>query len=120
MPQALLVALANLRRDRKPFYKSETTLRLHWDQAIQEAAKADPEGKFERLTFHSCRHGFATTALRVLKLDPKTAAWLGGWASIQLFMETYAHEIQDRSLNNTVFDSGSPLTQKGVPTKQKQ
>lgn len=121
MPPILLVALANLPRDQRPFYKSGMTLRRHWDQAIQAAAKSSPDGTFERLTFHSCRHGFATTALRVLKLDPKTAAWLGGWQSIQLFMDTYAHEIQDRSLTNTVFDVvGSDLTQPGAPAKQKQ
>jgi integrase len=117
MPQALLVALANLPRAKRPFYKSGTTLRLHWDQAIQEAAKAAPDGKFERLTFHSCRHGFATKLLRD-GIDPKTAAWLGGWKSIQLFMDTYAHEIQDRSLTEGLFDQS--LTRSIASYKQKQ
>jgi hypothetical protein len=35
----------------------------------------------------SGRHGFATTALRN-RIDPKTAAKLGGWKNMRLFMET--------------------------------
>jgi len=117
MPQVLLVALANLSRDRKPFFACDTTLRTHWDLAIQRASEADPDGKFERLTFHSCRHGFATTLLRK-GIDPKTAASLGGWDSIQLFMDTYAHEIQDRSLTEGIFDT--TLTPAKAAVKQNQ
>ena len=57
---------------------------------------------FERLTFHSCRHGFATKMLRD-RVDPKTAAWLGGWDDIGLFMKTYAHAIQDATLTDGLF-----------------
>lgn len=76
MPQPLLVALANLSRERKPFYRSERSLRRFWDEDVAKAAEAVPG--FKRLTFHSCRHGFATKMLRD-GTDPKTAAWLGGW-----------------------------------------
>jgi integrase len=53
---------------------------------------------------HSGRHGFATAALRN-RIDPKTAAKLGGWKNIRLFMETYAHAIDDITLNEAVFDT---------------
>ena len=94
MPQRLLVKLANLPRDDKPFgCWSESSLRRFWDDDIEKTAQAVPG--FKRLPFHSCRHGFATTTLRTLKIDPKTAAELGGWDDVTLFMETYAHAIQD-------------------------
>ena len=56
-----MVALANLPRDRKPFYLSESHLRRLWDENVAKTAEAVPE--FERLTCHSCRHGFATKML---------------------------------------------------------
>lgn len=102
MPRRLLVALANLPRDDRPFPQSESTLRRHWDEDVARTAAAAPG--FERLTFHSCRHGFATKLLRD-GIDPKTAAGLGGWDSITLFMETYAHAIQDSSLTDRLFDT---------------
>lgn len=106
MPQPLLVALANLPGDRKPDSKvfdwSETSLRRFWDEDVAKTAEA-VQG-FERLTFHSCRHGFATKMLRDGK-DPKTAAWLGGWDDIGLFMKTYAHAIQDPTLTEDIFDT---------------
>lgn len=108
MPTRLLVALANLPRDAKPFDRSESRLRRHWDEDIEATALAVPG--FERLTFHSCRHGFATTLLRK-GIDPKTAADLGGWDSITLFMETYAHAIQQPKLTNAIFETGTELTQ---------
>ena len=68
------------------------------------AATAEAVPGFERLTFHCCRHGFATEMLRD-GTDPKTAAWLGGWNDIGLFMETYAHAIQDPTLTEGLFDT---------------
>jgi integrase len=106
MPQRLLVALANLPRDTKPFGQPETTLRRLWDADIELATKSS-EG-FERLTFHSCRHGFATAMLRE-GVDPKTAADLGGWDDITLFMTTYAHAIKDATLTDGLF--GTEMTQ---------
>jgi hypothetical protein len=100
MQDRLLVALANLPRDDKPFPYSESQLRRFWDQDIARAAEAVPG--FARLTFHSCRHGFATKMLRDGK-DPKTAAEAGGWDDITLFMETYAHAIGDRRVTDDIF-----------------
>jgi hypothetical protein len=67
------------------------------------------------MTAHSGRHGFATTALQ--KMDPKTAAWLGGWKNIRLFMETYAHASEDITLNDRMFDT--PLTQRKTTNQRK-
>jgi integrase len=115
MPQPLLVALANLPRDRKPFYKSESTLRRYWDVDVANTAKVVPG--FERLTFHCCRHGFATKMLRD-GIDPKTAAHLGGWDDIALFMETYAHAMTDTTLTDKLFDT--PLTRGKTESEEKQ
>lgn len=118
MQQRLMVGLANLPRDSEPFSgrgKSEMNLRRFWDQDVATAAEA-VEG-FERLTFHCCRHGFATKMLRDGK-DPKTAAFLGGWDDIQLFMETYVHEIQDATLTDEIFDTH--LTRDKRSRQQKQ
>jgi len=110
MPQRLLVALANLPRDRRPFWRSETALRQWWDADVEKTAQALPG--FQRLTFHSCRHGFATSMLRK-GVDPKTAAELGGWDSITLFLETYAHAMPHARLTDGLFDDaiGTKLTQ---------
>lgn len=106
MPARLLVALANLPRDDKPFgCWSESSLRNFWDEDIAKTKEAVPE--FRRLTFHSCRHGFATKLLRD-KIDVKTVAGLAGM-SVQVLIETYAHELQEPQLSETVFDT--PLTQ---------
>jgi integrase len=115
MPNQLLVALANLARDKRPFWRSETTLRRYWDQDV--ATTADTVVGFERLTFHSCRHGFATSMLRK-GIDPKTAATLGGWNDVALFMETYAHAIQDATLTEAIIDTD--LTPPGTRPQQKQ
>lgn len=108
MPQRLLVVLANLPRERAPFGYGETTLRRWWDEDIEATANA-VEG-FQRLTFHSCRHGFATSMLRS-GVDPKTAADLGGWDSVTLFMETYAHAMPKAKLTDSLFESDPNLTQ---------
>jgi integrase len=100
MQDRLLVALANLPRDDKPFPYSESQLRRFWDEDI--AITAESIVGFERLTFHSARHGFATKMLRD-GTDPKTAAEAGGWDDITLFMETYAHAIGDRRVTDGIF-----------------
>jgi integrase len=104
LPPRLLVALANLERfEDRPifFYRKRGDCHHLWDSTVKRAG-------IKRMTAHSGRHGFATTTLRQ-RIDPKTAAWLGGWKNIRHFMETYAHAIQDITLNDKIFDT--PLTQ---------
>jgi len=115
MPPRLLVALANLPRDRAPFGYPETSMRRAWDKVIAAAAEAQ-EG-FVRLTFHSCRHGLATALLRK-GVDPRTAADLVGM-SVQVLISTYAHEIGDATMTNKVFD-GTPAARDDDRSEQDQ
>lgn len=104
LPMALIVAMANIgKQPGRPvfIYRSRNDCYRAWDTVVKRAG-------IVRMTFHSGRHGFATKALRS-GIDPKTAAWLGGWKNIRLFMETYAHAIQDITLNEKIL--GSPVTQ---------
>lgn len=107
IPVQLLVALANLpRTPGRPvfFYRNRNNCYRVWDTVVKRA-------KIKRMTFHSGRHGFATKALRS-GIDAKTGAWLGGWKNIRHFMETYAHAIQDITLNEKIF--GTPVTQNEI------
>lgn len=97
----LLVELANLPRDRKPFWLSETTLRIQWDKTIEVAAKEVPG--FARLTFHCCRHG-ATTKLLHEKIDVVTVGKLVGMTPQQV-VKTYGHAQTDTTLTDTLFDT---------------
>lgn len=101
MPQRLLVALANLPRDQKPFYWSETRLREFWDEDIAKTAEAVPG--FDRLTFHSCRHG-VTTMLLHLGYDPVTTGKLVGMSADQV-IRTYGHAKDDPTLTERLFDN---------------
>jgi integrase len=112
MPARLLVALANLPRDAKPFGTPESTLRRWWDQDIEATAKAAPG--FNRLTFHSCRHGFITKLLNE-GMDVVTIGKLGG-VSPELILATYGHALNNPKLANKVFDPD--LTQPAEAPKE--
>jgi integrase len=96
MPQRLLLALANLDRDQKPFGAAYTTLRDAWERTRKAA-------NLNRLTFHSCRHGFATKLLHD-GIDVVTVAKLGGWESAQQVLDTYGHAQDDPKLTDGLFD----------------
>jgi integrase len=113
MPDRLLVALANLPRDDRPFPWSESSLRRFWDEDVAKTAKAVPG--FQRLTFHSARHGFATALLRY-GVDVVTVSKLGGWSSPHLVLTTYAHAINNPRLTDRLFDT--PVT-RGEPGSKK-
>jgi integrase len=106
-PQAL-PPRQGLALSRDGFYRRRCDFHNKWDAVIKAAG-------IKRMTPHSGRHGFATTALK--KMDPKTAAWLGGWKNIRLFMETYALAIEDITLNERVFDT--ELTQPEIRNARK-
>lgn len=115
MPARLLVALANLPRDDKPFGRwSESRLRIFWDQDVAKAAEAAPG--FVRLTFHSCRHGIATKLLRD-GIDVVTAAGIAGM-SVQVMLKTYAHAMQKPQITEGLFDT--QLTHGEASREQKQ
>ena len=106
LPPRLVVALANIEGDRKPAtkvfkYSSYKTAEPQWHATIRR-------GNLKRLTFHACRHGFATTLLQ-RGVDVLTVAKLGGWKTAALVLSTYGHARRDATLTDLLF--GTPVTQ---------
>lgn len=99
LPNDLLVGLANLPRDREPFAIAYTTARDAWDRTAKAAG-------IDVLTFHSCRHGFAT-ALHDKGVGVKTIARAGGWKSAQHLFNTYLHADEDATVTDRLFDTAS-------------
>jgi len=108
MPQRLLLALAQLPRDERPFAFAFTTAREAWERIAKAAG-------IEVLTFHSCRHGFATKLLHD-GIDVVTVAKLGGWESAQQVLATYGHAKDDPKLTDGLFDER--LTEPKVITNE--
>ncbi len=84
------------------------SVKYTWDNVVRRAGIA-------RMTPHSCRHGFATAALRA-GLDPKTVAKLGGWKDVATVMRFYAHAREDATLSDAVFGN-SPVGAQLVKVK---
>lgn len=113
LPQALIVALANIQRTqmgydgqahagRSPFfYRNRIDVLKIWLRTTQRAGIAP-------LSFHSCRHGFATALLRA-GIDVVTIARLGGWKSVRHVLQTYGHANDDATLTDRI--AGTILTQ---------
>lgn len=106
LPPVLVAAIANIESNREPSekvfrYSSRFTADPVWENAIKRA-------KIKRLTFHSCRHGFATAMLHK-GVDPITVAKLGGWKSPAHVFATYGHAMDDKTLSERIFDT--PLAQ---------
>jgi integrase len=97
LPPGIFVALANLPRDREPFAIPYMTARDAWDRTVKAAG-------IEPLTFHSCRHGFAT-ALHHKGVGVKTIARLGGWRSAKQLFECYLHADEDATITDRLFDT---------------
>jgi integrase len=99
LPPHLFVILANLSRDKSPFDVAYTTFRDAWTRTTKAAG-------IEPLTFHSCRHGFATT-LHDKGVGVKTIAKAGGWKSAQHLFNTYLHADEDATVTDKLFDTAS-------------
>lgn len=109
LPQKLIVALGNIKRElRKPvfLYSAQSSVKWVWWAAVKRAG-------IQRLSFHCCRHGFATALLRA-GVDVVTIAKLGRWRSAQHVLKTYGHANEDKTLTDLI--SGTILTQ---PEKSK-
>jgi integrase len=107
LPTPLVVAMANLPRikGRGVFkYVSKSTTDKVWRSAVKRAG-------IEPLSFHSCRHGFATALLHA-GIDVVTIAKLGGWKSAQHVLQTYGHARNAQGIAESVF--GTSLTQAKV------
>ena len=99
LPPSLVAALANIPGDRKPGsrvfgYSTLHTAKWPWRAAIRRAGIAN-------LTFHSCRHGFATAMLHS-GVDVITVAKLGGWKDAKHVFSTYGHAMQDETLADRI------------------
>ena len=105
LPQALVVALSNIPRSNSGrgvfWYETRNHCLMVWRRAAKRA-------KIEPLSFHSCRHGFATALLQA-GIDPVTVAKLGGWKSVRHLFDTYGHANDDTTLTDRI--SGTDLTQ---------
>lgn len=102
LPPELIAALQAIEGERTPDgkvfkYSTRHTLKPQWEKVFKRAG-------IERLTFHCCRHGFATTLLHK-GVDPITVAKLGGWADAQLVFKTYGHAMRDETLSNMLTDT---------------
>lgn len=105
LPVPLVVAIANLEKipGRGVFaYTRAANLKSAWKGAVSRAG-------INRLSPHSCRHGFATGLLR-RGVDVVTVAWLGGWKSTDLVLRTYGHANKNPRLVDLLLDT--PETQK--------
>jgi integrase len=98
LPPELFVALVQLPRDRAPFDIAYTTAREAWERTCHRAG-------IQQLTFHSCRHGFAT-ALHHKGVGVKTIAKVGGWKSAKQLFDTYLHADEDATVTDRLFDTG--------------
>ena len=110
----LIAALANIESNRCPTdkvfkYSARDTARPVWNNAIRRAG-------IKHLSFHCCRHGFATSLLHA-GVDVKTVAKLGGWKDATQVLKTYGHAMDDPTLTEAIFDtkltqanSDQPLT----------
>jgi integrase len=103
LPQPLVVALANLPHDDLPVFGYQNrgggTVEA-WERVCKRAG-------IQYLSFHCCRHGFATALLKA-GIDVVTVARLGGWKTAKLVLETYGHATDDPTLTDRIFDT--PLT----------
>ncbi|PHS06385.1 MAG: site-specific integrase [Blastopirellula sp.] len=102
LPQPIVIALANIpcsrRNNDKVFrYSARDTAREPWNAVIKRA-------KIKHLSFHSCRHGFATTLLHN-NIDIVTIAKIGGWKDASQIIKTYGHAMTDPTLNDVIFDT---------------
>lgn len=104
LPQSLVVALANLPRSNSGrgvfWYATRGDCLMVWRRAAQRA-------KIAPLSFHSCRHGFATALLHK-GVDPVSVAKLGGWKSVRHVFETYGHANDDTTLTDLISGTPSP------------
>jgi len=105
LPQKLIIALSNITR-------RETGRNVFWF-ADQSSAKyvwrtAEKRAGIRHLSFHACRHGFATALLRA-GVDVVTIAKLGRWKSPEHVFKTYGHANEDRTVTDLI--AVSNLTQ---------
>ena len=105
MPDELIAALANISRETETVFsfKSRSNCKTQWAGAIRRAGIAE-------LSYHSCRHGFATGLLDK-GVNPKTVAARGGWKNAQHVFQTYGHDVASEEITDVL--TGTKLTHEG-------
>jgi integrase len=96
----VIAAMANLDRipGRGPFFYFNRSAGIKaWLTACKRAG-------LPPLSFHACRHGFATSLIRA-GVDVPTVAKRGGWKSSRLVFETYGHASEDATVVDRLFDT---------------
>lgn len=103
MPDELITALAKIpRTDETVFsFKSRGNCKTQWAVAIKRAG-------IEPLSYHACRHGFATGLLDK-GVSPMTVAKRGGWKDPRHVFATYGHDIARDDVTDVL--TGTNLTQ---------
>jgi integrase len=99
LPAPLVAAIANI-PDRKETvfkYSSRDTAKPSWRKVIARAGIKD-------LSFHACRHGFATAMLQA-GVDPVTTAKRGGWKSPAHIFATYGHAMDDEAVTDQIIST---------------
>ena len=99
----VVAAMAVLKRykGRGPFFYLNRSAGIKaWGTACKRAG-------IELLSFHCCRHGFATGLLH-RGVDVVTVAKRGGWRSAKHVFETYGHASEDVSVVHKIFDTNLP------------
>jgi integrase len=102
LPPALVAAIAGITGERIPDdpvfgYSSRSTAKPIWRAVCRRA-------KIKQLSYHSCRHGFATAMLHA-GVDPITVAKLGGWKDAKHVFATYGHAMSDDTLADRISDT---------------
>jgi integrase len=104
MPAELIAALANIGGERNGLvfeFKSRGNCKTQWAGAIRRAG-------IEFLSYHRCRHGFATGLLDK-GVNPITVAKRGGWKDARHVFETYGHDVAAEDVTDVL--TGAPATQ---------
>lgn len=109
MPSKLILALANIPGERNgPVFgfKSRGNCRTQWNGAIRRAG-------IKKLSYHSCRHGFATGLLDQ-GVSPITVAKRGGWKSARHVFETYGHDVASERVTDILTGTKSTQEEKKI------
>jgi integrase len=115
LPPALMTAIANIPgpREGKVFrYSSRDTAKPPWRNACKRAG-------IEQLSFHSCRHGFATGLLD-MGVSPITVAKRGGWKDARHVFETYGHDVASATVTDLLTSTKSAQSGSDDVQKVKQ
>ncbi len=105
MPDELIAALANIPdRDGRVFsFKSRGNAKTQWAGTIRRAG-------IKPLSYHACRHGFATGLLDK-GVNPITVARRGGWKDARHVFETYGHDVASEEVTEILV---TPAAQTGL------